>query len=261
VKSLFITVLVLSGCSGKPNGTATIMETNKDSLKIILGTDWTSSTEKVYKNPMDEVLPSLSDLGIGDTSFFYKGVKLYPTVFFREPDKELSYAVLAKKKSKTDTLYTNIYGPMESISFYFEDYNFDRHPDLLIRCFGIYIDESLYIYDTLLGKFKEVENYSDHMQSTVLDSSLQLRYSYAATGCADASWESRLFRIVGRRIESYGSLQFEACDSTYYIFEQKGKRPVKKIKRFKNEEELDRFNYNKRTWIENFWRKKFRKES
>jgi hypothetical protein len=202
---------------------------------------------------------SISDLGIMDTVFVYKGIRIFPVIYNAQlDDPKAGFSVLATSAGKTDTMYSGrISGYDISVHFSFEDFNGDHHPDVSIFFLNSYMselsDEKLFLFNQENNRFEELDDFADYQQSEVLDSASGLRYSFQFSGCIDRVWTSALFAVKDRTITPYGRLWYEGCDSVvYYKFRPVNGPEIKKEMRFRNQEEKEDF--NDREWLYDFWK-------
>lgn len=141
----------------------------------------------------------------------------------------------------------------------FKDFNEDGFLDIEIHYItnvpGIY---DLALYNQKTGKFKLVQNFNDFPSPEKIKNS-NFYYSYHRSGCADANWDSDLFKIVNYKAVRLGNIQGLGCEREEKngIFIHK----VKKEELIQIEEYKREPNYYNDKWdfIKNYWTKNYRK--
>ncbi len=157
-----------------------------------------------------------------------------------------------------DTVY--IHANYATNGFELED--FDDNGLLDIRMYHLSniggISE-LILYDKKSKSFKEVKNFTEFAQPTKLENS-EYWYSYQRRGCADANWESKLFRIQDFKAIEMGKIDGIFCDSDtikgIFIYKTSEEKMTKiHSEKMRKEEFIDRDAYVKDYWKNNY--KKF----
>lgn len=141
----------------------------------------------------------------------------------------------------------------------FKDFNGDGFLDIIVHYLtnvpGIY---DLALFDQKTEKFKLVQNF-DAFPSPEKIKNSNYYYSYHRSGCADANWDSDLFKIVNYKAIRLGNIQGLGCEREEKngIFIHK----VKKEELIQIEEYKREPNYYNDKWdfIKNYWTKNYRK--
>ena len=141
----------------------------------------------------------------------------------------------------------------------FKDFNRDGFLDIIVHYItnvpGIY---DLALFDQKTEKFKLVQNF-DAFPSPEKIKNSNYYYSYHRSGCADANWDSDLFKIENYKAIRLGNIQGLGCESEekngIFIHLVK-KEELIQIEKYKREP-----NYYNDKWdfIKNYWTKNYRK--
>ncbi|PWK80048.1 hypothetical protein LX99_00512 [Mucilaginibacter oryzae] len=145
-------------------------------------------------------------------------------------------------------------------SFKFVDFNGDGYQDLLIeymsnipgRC-------DLLMYNGYTRSFELVKDFPNYPVPKRLRGT-GLYYSYSRGGCADADWNSDLFKVVNNKIVKMGNMCGQGCGdgkTGIYIFKMRGTKktqvkayPINDIYKHKN---------NKWGFIKEYWSRNYRR--
>lgn len=94
----------------------------------------------------------------------------------------------------------------------FKDFNGDGYTDIIIRHLtnvpAIY---ELALYNSTKRKFILVQDFSNFPAPEKITNS-NFYYSYHRSGCADANWDSDLFKIENNKAVRYGNIQGLGCE-------------------------------------------------
>lgn len=145
----------------------------------------------------------------------------------------------------------------------FPDFNSDKYPDILIDYIGNKSSYSLYLFDTIQLKYKEIRNYSDFPDAIQIKPNLY--YSYQAVGCTDLNWISDLFKIENFEIVHLARMEAESCENESETYQKTIK--VLKVKDSVNNQLIKNFNYDEQIkknddkWIylKKYWRNNFQR--
>lgn len=158
--------------------------------------------------------------------------------------------------NEIDTLFCFI---QENNGAEFKDFNGDGFLDIIIHYItnvpGIY---DLALFDQKSGKFKMVQNFDAFPAAEKIKNS-NYYYSYHRSGCADANWDSDLFKIVNYKAIRLGNIQGLGCeriDKNGIFIHKVQNEELIQIEEYKREP-----NYYNDKWdfIKNYWAKNYRK--
>jgi hypothetical protein len=145
----------------------------------------------------------------------------------------------------------------------YPDFNTDKYPDILIDYIGNKSSYSLYLFDSIQLKYKEIQNYSDFPDAIQIKPNIY--YSYQAVGCADLNWVSNLFKIQDFEIIHLAHMDAESCENesktnqkTIKVFKVKSSNNNQLIQDLKYNEQIkisdNKWEYLKRYWWKNYSR-------
>ncbi len=128
-------------------------------------------------------------------------------------------------------------------SFQFTDFNYDGYKDLLITYIANVPDIcDLLLYNHRTHTFKQVRGFEKFPEPIRIPHTT-FYYSYHASGCADANWDSDLFKIVNFKAIRMGNIQGLECGGKEGIFITKirgqsvkmyKQQPISTINHYKN---------------------------
>ena len=96
-------------------------------------------------------------------------------------------------------------------AFKFQDFNKDGLKDIFLEWVGNIPERySLYLFDRPSSKFKELKNFESFPDAKLIKGT-KLYYSYSRGGCADNTWNSRLFYIKEKTAVEIGMIHGEGC--------------------------------------------------
>jgi len=94
----------------------------------------------------------------------------------------------------------------------FKDMNHDSINDVIISIISGQDGYSfLYVFNDSISSLEKVRGFGDFQEVNFVRGDSAYLYSYNHIGCADNTWESILFQIVGSKIVEYSKLEADCC--------------------------------------------------
>lgn len=121
-------------------------------------------------------------------------------------EQELLFSTYQSITTIIDTIYSEGLAYIKYI-----DFNKDGYTDILTDYRGNNSTYFLYLFNPATNKFVPILNYLAFPNAIQLKTNPMYYYSYHRAGCADANWESDLFKIQDFKIIHLGHIDGNGC--------------------------------------------------
>jgi hypothetical protein len=184
-----------------------------------------------------------------DTTFIQEN-RSFKVEVKKENDKNVISVLSDNELTLIDSLED--YGPGGGLDIL--DFDKDGFKDILFTMIGNRPVTFLYRFDNSQNVFKKVIDFEYYPQALAVDGQNNLYYSYHASGCADADWDSDLFAIKNFEIIHLGIIHAQGCE-----FKSSKIEVSKVVSGKKVLIETQPYNPDKWDFIANYWKNNFQK--
>ncbi len=234
--SFFIlTILFFISCTSKNNAYA-VEQTGRDTTKFV---SYFNSDTTIYSNGKEFRIRTI------------------------DPNFENSDSLLVTVQKDSSTIFTGYIDKGGLCDLNFEDFNNDKHFDILFYRGQQMGENELYLYDSLNNTFVKSIGYERFREPIQLKSDPNYYYSYCRAGCADMNWTSYLFTFKNFETIAVGYIYGEGCEDAnprninIYKVLNNNEEDLKLVKKIPYSI-LER-NADKWPFIEKYWNKNYQK--